>query len=479
MTQSPSLFQPIYRLMQASREPSLAVTVGLNDNDAYYVWADFQSHVEQLTSRLRGVPQQKWAICTQDSYWFAVAFMAACHAQKHIILPGNLQSGALLELSDHFEALLHDEVIDINAFAEPLLQSSISLPFSDAKQKTAYPFELLGDTPITLFTSGSSGAPKAIEKTLVLLDTELAQLEQTWGQELSGAIIASTVSHQHIYGLLFRVLWPLAAGRAFYPYDWQYPEQMQQHASPNTVLASSPALLKRVTKGEVKSNYRAIFSSGGPLAFDAARTCFEQYNQWPREVLGSTETGGISHRQQVSNTTPWQAFDAIKIELNAEGCLRILSPLVDSQSWYQTADQCELLNSQQFVLKGRADRVVKIEEKRISLTEIERRLNQLDEVAESAVIALQTEQRLITAAAITLTTDGLAKLTQLGKGKFWLYLRSELHQWIEPVGIPRRFKVVDEIPLNTQGKRLISNIETLFSVPTLTSAPSKDKQNEA
>ncbi|PSD47026.1 hypothetical protein C7E25_24925, partial [Stenotrophomonas maltophilia] len=29
--------------------------------------------------------------------------------------------------------------------------------------------------------------------------------------------VHGTVSHQHIYGLLFRVLWPLVAGRLIHP----------------------------------------------------------------------------------------------------------------------------------------------------------------------------------------------------------------------------------------------------------------------
>ena len=468
MNQFSPQFQSIHDLMQAQRSPQSAVTASfseasyLSESNRLYTWQDFQQHVSQLTTRLSKAPQQKWAVCTQDSYWFAVAFMAVCHAQKHLILPGNLQPGALLDLAEHFDALLHDDVIDIHVFPKTIMQTSIALPLMGASSEKLITFETLSNTPITLFTSGSSGAPKAIHKTLALLNNEVEQLERTWGEELTNSIIASTVSHQHIYGLLFRALWPLASGRAFFRHDWQYPEQIAQHASCNTVLISSPALLKRLVENDSNANYRAIFSSGGPLAFDSARTCFTLFNQWPREVLGSTETGGIAYRQQITSTEPWQAFDTIKIKLNAENCLRILSPLVDPEIWYQTADQCELLNDKQFILKGRSDRVIKIEEKRISLTEIERRLHQLIEINEAAVISYQTEQRLIIAAAITLSSNGQAKFEQLGKGKFWLYLRKALHQWIEPVGIPRRFKVVENIPLNTQGKRLISDIEALF-----------------
>jgi len=50
----------------------------------------------------------------------------------------------------------------------------------------------------------------------------------------------------------------------------------------------------------------------------------------------------------------------------------------------------------------------------------------------------------------------------LGKGKFWRDLRQQLRRWLEPVGIPRRFRDVDEIPLNSQGKRLVRDLEQFF-----------------
>ncbi|WP_244943680.1 AMP-binding protein [Vibrio algivorus] len=462
----PAPFVPISQLMNANRATQHSTDFpvaydGFNQQGQVISWQQFQQDTHQLSQLLRARSESRWAICFDDSYWFSVAFMAACHSQKQLIIPGNLQPAALAELSQHFDAVLHDRVIDFTALTPHF---SVDVPrVLDKKIEMDLPqFENLTDVAITLFTSGSSGQPKAIEKPLSILEKEVAQLQATWGESLQGATTASTVSHQHIYGLLFRILWPLSASRPFLTQNWQYPEQIIEHAAHNLVLISSPALLKRLTPTETSDRYRAIFSSGGPLPLDSAKTCNALFYNYPHEVLGSTETGGIAHRQQYSSDTPWQAFVGTQIDVNVEQCLKIKSPLVDMENWYQTADQCELLDNQHFMLKGRADRLIKIEEKRISLSEIERRLNQLDEIDEAAVILYQEPKRLITAAAITLSPIGQAKLNQLGKGKFVLMLRQSLHQWIEPVAIPRRFRVVDEIPLNTQGKRLISDIEQLF-----------------
>ncbi len=77
------------------------------------------------------------------------------------------------------------------------------------------------DTQLVIFTSGSSGDPKPIFKSYRELLNELNTLEDAFGGRLDGALFAGTVSHQHIYGLLFRLLWPLAAGRTLHSEAFQ------------------------------------------------------------------------------------------------------------------------------------------------------------------------------------------------------------------------------------------------------------------
>lgn len=430
------------------------------------LWSQFHSDVNVLTQQLTASKHQRWAICFDDSYFFAVAFMAAAHANRHIILPGNYQPAALAELAPHFDAVLHDGVADLSTTDIELftVDAASLIAMSDSQTTNSPPFTslLLNTICLTLFTSGSNGTPKAIDKTLALLDAEIEQLDAVWGEKLSNSAITSTVSHQHIYGLLFRVLWPLCSGRAFERLNVIYPEQVIAHANQDTTLISSPALLKRLTEEHMSKPYRAIFSSGGPLSLDAAQHSHNLFEQRPFEVFGSTETGGIGYRQQQDATTPWLLFPAINMMLNAEGCLRLLSPFIDPNNWYQTSDQCACLSERTFMLKGRADRIVKIEEKRISLTEVERRLYELDWIEEAAVLPLEETNRLILAAVITLSENGKKTIDELGKGKFWLTLRQALRQSVEPVGVPRRYRTVDEIPLNSQGKRLVRDLEQLF-----------------
>ncbi|MGF1755266.1 AMP-binding protein [Vibrio makurazakiensis] len=429
-------------------------------------WSDFTEKVKALSSRLKDSSEASVAICAQDSYLFAIAFFACTQTRKQIVLPGNYQPSALVELSEHFGLLLHDVAVKpISGRASIALETLIS---SDSNTGKTVDFTLndiaLDDLSVTLFTSGSSGTPKAIHKSLHQLNVEIEQLEQQWGPSLRGACVHSTVSQQHIYGLLFRLLWPLCAGRAFSCHNLEYPEQVMNIADESNVLISSPALLKRMSDDFDTRPMRMVFSSGGPLHYDSAQQAQALFDTLPFEVFGSTETGGIAFRQQHSEHEPWALFNCIEAQLNAENCLRLKSPYLNDNHWYQTADECEFIDDKRFHLKGRTDRVIKIEEKRISLVEVEKRLEDLQWIAECVAIPYTQEQRLTLAAILVLSSEGKAKLNELGKGKFWLLLRTELREWLEPIAIPRRYRLCNEIPLNSQGKRLMSEIEQILSV---------------
>src|SRR5690606_23502398 len=105
---------------------------------------------------------------------------------------------------------------------------------------------------------------------------EVATLESEFGERIGhDALIVATVSHQHIYGLLFRILWPLDRLRTFQSETVLYPEQLatllRNH---RCAIVSGPAHLKRLPDtidwSHAATNVRAVFSSGGPLSLEAA-----------------------------------------------------------------------------------------------------------------------------------------------------------------------------------------------------------------
>lgn len=427
-------------------------------------FGQLKQDVALLVQKLKAHQAQRVALCCKDSYLFCVGFLAMCFSHKTLILPSNYQPASINELNDEFELLLCDTEVE----QQPCWEIT-SNPYSGNRFGSS-DGEFSGlDTQaisLVLFTSGTNGVPKSIKKTLQQIEIEINALQELWGSRLANTRVISTVSHQHIYGLLFRLLWPLCSLRPFSVNNLEYPEQLLAHAGQEMVLVSSPALLRRLSLIDKREDERlsmaAVFSSGGVLPKQAANTILGLFSIHAHEVYGSTETGGIAYRQQRDENEAWRAFPNIEIRVNQKNWLEIRSPYLETNQWYQTADEIELLSADSFILKGRTDRVVKIEEKRVSLAEVENRLEQLEWIEEGVVVALQEPDRLVLGALIVLSIKGQKTLRELGKGQFWLLLRRELRQWLEPVTIPRRYRVLDVIPVNSQGKRLLKEIERQF-----------------
>ena len=88
--------------------------------------------------------------------------------------------------------------------------------------------------------------PKALRH----LEAEVAVLEACFGGALAPATqVFATASPQHLYGLLFRVLWPLAAGRPFHAPTYLHAEELlpRIEEAGDALLASTPAHLSRMS----------------------------------------------------------------------------------------------------------------------------------------------------------------------------------------------------------------------------------------
>jgi 3-hydroxymyristoyl/3-hydroxydecanoyl-(acyl carrier protein) dehydratase len=406
----------------------------------------FAAAVGRWAYRLRRDPASRYALYTQDAYPFAVGLFALLHADKEIWIPGNNLPETEKQLKREGCRLLGDwRGID---------------PFDPdarfAEDSGGTPDMLDRNAPrIVLFTSGSSGLPKAVPKTLRQLQAEIGTLENLWGASLQNACVAGTVSHQHIYGLLFRVLWPLAARRCFQSEMALSPEALLADGDPARICwVASPGHLKRLDE---RSPWRkiaglpAIFSSGGPLPAEAAAHIFTSAGRPVIEVYGSTETGGIAWRQACGqHDHPWQPFAGIEIQrVGDRPYLR--SPYLNEPEGLALDDRLTQLEDGRLLLHGRQDRIVKIEEKRVSLTALERHLQDMPWISEAYALVLARHRDVVAIAAV-LSESGAARLQAQGRHAFIRQLRSLLADSFDAVTLPRKWLFVDRIPLTAQGK---------------------------
>src|SRR6185312_2808184 len=104
----------------------------------------------------------------------------------------------------------------------------------------------------------------------------------------------------------------------------------------------------------------------------------------------------------------WTAFPPISWRIAGEGLLEVRSPHLYDDQWLQVADRAEALDAQGFVLKGSSDRIVKLEEKRVSLDAVEALLAASPLVAAVRVVPVEEERRQTLAAFIVPSEAGRA-----------------------------------------------------------------------
>jgi 3-hydroxymyristoyl/3-hydroxydecanoyl-(acyl carrier protein) dehydratase/acyl-CoA synthetase (AMP-forming)/AMP-acid ligase II len=399
----------------------------------------------------RGV--QRMAVHLEDAAELAVALLGAWRARVSVLLPADLQPQTRQRWAAEVDLWLTDHSDDaqlIDLQQAPLTAAELNLDHCH----------------LSLCTSGSSGEPKRIDKTLRQLANEVEALEHLWGAGLGQAWIIGSVATQHIYGLLFRVLWPLCAGRPFLRRQLAFPEDLQRASREHPAFAwvASPALLKRMGDNldwPALSAVRRVFSSGGALPFEAAQSLHRRLQQWPTEILGSSETGGIAWRQ---GQALWQPFAGVELSQDEHGALLIASPYLPAGHVEHTADAARIAADGRFELLGRLDRIVKLEEKRISLPMLEQALVAHDWVAEARLGVVQ-ENRASLGALLVLSDAGLFALREHGRRHLCETLRRHLAQHCETLALPRRWRLLRQLPLNAQGKLPQADVEALLLAP--------------
>ena len=103
------------------------------------------------------------------------------------------------------------------------------------------------------------------------------------------------------------------------------------------------------------------------------------------------------------------------------------------------------------MLHGRSDRIVKIEEKRLSLAELEQRLMTVPWIDDAHALVI-TNHRDVVAAAVMLSQSGTEQLQRQGRNRLIKQLRMTLKPWFESVVLPRKWLFVNTMPLTAQGK---------------------------
>lgn len=428
----------------------------------YKMWKDFLVDSAKIRAFVSGKSESDWILHCEDYWYFLCAFVALLQCKKQILLTQNISESFIAEIKKPGVEFLTDQNVEGAIFIPKLVEES-AVP--DEKFVREIPVLNSEETCIMMFTSGSTGKPKAVPQRMKEFEEDNAFIISKWGAEFTSRKLVTTVSQHHIYGFLFGMSLPFTLGVPFRRKRIEFPEEFETLTDENYMIIATPAFLKRTVEIEEKLSLKNpwIFTSGGACSTELAEKTEKVFGFCPLEVYGSTETSGIAYRQQSKDGLKFTPFANAKLWLGDDGCLHVISPYIKNPEGFATADLAEFFEDGRFILKGRSDSIVKIEEKRISLTEVENRLLQTGLVEDVKVIALQNDVRQYLAAAVVLNAEGKKKFENTEKYYINRFFHDFLMQYFENVVLPKKWRFVAKLPVDVQGKKHKDEIAAMFN----------------
>ncbi|MGQ2964401.1 AMP-binding protein [Methylophilus sp.] len=422
------------------------------DGTRAWTWAECHQRIAAAAQTFAAHPAQRWMLALSQPLEFLIGMLALLYANKTVIVPPNTLPGTMQLLSESCDATLQ-------AMPEGGSHAGIELAALVAQQAT-----------IVFYTSGSSGQPKPVEKTLQQIQCELETLQQVLGERLRQVAVVSTVPHQHFYGFTFRLILPFVLGSRFDNHLCATPDMLMERLRvlPKVVLVSSPAHLLRLPDlldlTLSQQQLTMVLSSGGVLPADTALRLSGLLNHAPLEIYGSTETGAIAWRQRQGEDV-WRALPGLQVRADADGALLLQSPFAPDRHEMRLEDQIEAVAPQQFRLVGRLDRILKVEGKRLSLPEMEQRLIEHPWISHAAISAVSRRRQSV-GAVIVLSEQGKQAQSGLSQRASSQLIKQYLAQFYDAVLLPRYWRFVAELPVNDRGKVQFSAVQALFMSTT-------------
>lgn len=427
----------------------------------YKTWKDFLHDSCVMRKFIETKKADEWILHCNDYWYFLVSFIALLQCKKQILLSANISPSFLDEIrKPEMEFITDVKEAPESVYIPDLFKNPENI--SDSEMRNL-PQIVADDTKIHMYTSGSTGKPKDVLQRMTEFEMDNEFVFSKWGDEFLKRKLIPTVSQHHIYGFLYTIALPFAAGIPFRRTRIEFPTEFEKMDDEKYMIIAVPAFLKRtvetVEKLPLKDPF--IFTSGGVLLPEVAKKTDEVFGFWPVEVYGSTETSGIAYRQS-KNGMEWTPFDNAKIWQNKDGCLIIKSPYIKDPAGFETADLVEILPDGRFLMKGRIDSIVKIEEKRISLTEVENRILQTGLVKDVCVVAMN-DRRQYLAAAMVFNDEGKKMFNGMRKLDINNFFHNYLIQYFENVVLPKKWRFLEQLPMDLQGKKKKLEIQALFT----------------
>ena len=115
-----------------------------------------------------------------------------------------------------------------------------------------------------------------------------------------------------------------------------------------------------------------------------------------------------------------------------------------------------------FIVKSRKDKVVKLSENRVSLTQIEQLSVQIEGIDDAVAIPVEKNSRTHIGVVLATKSADILNSDEEKRHDFVKRYRETLKEQIIPIAIPRYIRFVKLIPVNSMGKKVVTELMEMF-----------------
>ena len=313
----------------------------------------------------------------------------------------------------------------------------------------------LQKTRIQIFkvTSGSTSQPKIIPFTESQMVADARNILDTMRIELSDVQFA-TIPLGHSYGLGSLVYPFFLRGIPLVFNSIPLPSIIEKELKtyPATVMPTIPGILNALAQSDsvkLPPALRLVISAASPLTPDLIDLFEERHGLKIHNFYGSTETGGIAYDDTGNLLTLRGAVGApmqnVRVEISRSGRVRVESEAVYTYRNRNRSGKMGtfllpdfgVLKDGALVLKGRSNRIIKHNGKRVDLSQVEHTLFEHPMIREVYVVYDERRRRIIAAVA-----------GSLDESEFRQFALERLTVWKRPKVV----WITSRIPTNARGK---------------------------
>ncbi|KLI40366.1 AMP-binding protein [Brachyspira hyodysenteriae] len=412
------------------------------ENKNFIKYKEFVSDIVRSLEYISKFEEDTITVFIENAYRFIVIITAGFILKKRVNVLNNNSPKYVESIIDNTMVYISDtENSALNL--DEVFESSCNDKWFDVLKETIIDENVY----VNFYTSGSTGYPKLIEKTLKQFEAEATKIVNQFTDNIKDSLFLYTVPHYHSYGFVFAVLVPFMLEAKCINNRINYLETVNNFADYEKItIVTTPAFLKRIDKSSLKIKSKwYLFSSTGMLEEKVNDLCKEIFGTDVTEIYGSTEAGAMAYRRRSENQL-WTRLSVVKLKVDENGSIECCSGYTGENVWIHVGDVVNMKNEDEFELLGREDSIVKIEGKRISVQQIDRQILMDKHFKDSYTIYCKSDKREYIVSFIVMNNKN-RNSEDMKK-----YVIDYLKGYFETVVLPKKIYFIDAIPRSEIGK---------------------------